>query len=1114
MYGRRPAFAFVLFVLLAGMSFGDPIDTRVVHKPGTDVWTVIKGKKDVLMTVKVEPSGFGFGDLVKIGCFSDRTEFDFRAAFERGASMMRILSARIANAGEVVGKEALVETVWSCPGEMSALFCLEGARQGKHWWNKFLSTKKMKLSREKTPYRVTRDLPEDVRNLHFRFDISAADGVVVLHSCRVIPADEFDFDGERGPYVKPRLCYEKGGEVVHATEQAPTPFVLPVKGNVNPRRGTIAFWVQREWMNPRHFAAPCIGADDFHEVFCMPNAMHLEWNNNYLEFARGDVDKTTVHYRRMPYTGRRRFYVISWDEWGADFWCDGEPMPYGRRDDAGSVFRSALAIPRKLVFDPDALRCENVYFGNVADGTRPLNGRISDLRIWDGRMSAADAKEIFLSANGGVSQDYNGWDAPFDSAANPLPVKNPYLLEPVEKGGVPRRLVLIDRVRFDGLVVLDDVEKIRKTGEYVMKELNGAPYVESAQQDDNGITPRLAVRFQTDICAPLYVFEVDYPDDAVRTMDVVAQFARPPKGVFVCSHVLESGIMSGGPEFTQSNRIRTQRYIYWAEQPETALIFRACRGSKLAVAEVRLYRVADGALPEARIDLPADPADRRHFGLFYEDPSIDTEFAVNQVLPGQLQDHLNRLVAYMKYFGQDLLVYPAAFYNGLICDKYMPRGHTAHFLKEYCRRFDAEGLGMVPTINLHNLPSDTLHVTRKSISDGTLHETACCIQADGKPNSIGWHGTPPRFNIAHPDTQAYIRKILGQIADEGKEFGSFKGVGLHLVAITPLWWGDVEAGYNDYNIDSFEKATGIHVPRHPSDPLRGRLYADWLRANAYDEWVAWRCDVVTDFYRQLDADLKARRKDLRLWIAAKPNVKLFGKGLREWQKQEAVTRLLREGGIDAKKLSAAIPDVIFGNMARYGMQRDELPTFKGSQEARDYVRDILMKPEYYSEMFRGSVPMMTLWDTYFESPIGRAKGVNCLSGDWLEEKRWRVAVINPIGRNALRDYALALRFGDVLHFNKGGFLIGTYGTEEFVTPWMQAFRSLPAVRFDDLPSPALNVVFRGRIYKDWCYRYLCNTTPDPVTVEVAGLGCVALDAYELKVFKEPCAPAADAEGAR
>ena len=1074
----------------------------VVHVRGSDVWKVRDGES-VRMTVVVEPKGKGFGDMMKVTAGADGTAFDFREAFAKGASMVRVSTARYENIAELVGKEVLVETTWTCPEGMTAVFCLEGLKQGKHWWNRWLSSKATRLSRFKTLYRVTRELPADVTNLHFRFDISSADGVVTLHSHRIVPADAFDFDAEKPPYAKPSLLYRKDGEIVQATWTSPDPFVLPVRGNLDPVRGTMAFWVTRAWTDPRHETDPVGTKDDFHTVF-EAGPMRLEWNDNYLSLVRGDADKTELLCRRMPYVARKRFYVIAWDEWGTDFWCDGEPMPYGRRGDSASALRSALEIPRKLVFDPAAPAPTEVRFGNAADGKRPLEGRIADLRIWNGRMSAADAKALFLEANGGQMPDWNGWDRPFDPAANPLPAVNPYVLKSVEKGGVPGRLELLDRVCFDGLGALGDAEKVRYTGDYVRKELNGTPYLESALQDDKGITPRLAVRFGTDVRHPLHVIEVDYPDDAVRTMDVVAQFARLPPGVKVFPFVMESGIMSGGPEFVQSNAIRTQRFLYWTEQSETALIFRACRGSRLAVAEVRLYRVADGALPEAMVDLPADPDDRRHFGLFYEDPSLETEFVVNQAAPGKLQEHLNRLVAYMKYFGQDLLAYPAAFYNGLICDKYMPRRHAPHFLKEFCRRFDAEGLWMMPTINLENLPFDGIPVTRKSVSDGSLHDTAYCIQADGKPNATGWHGTPPRFNVAHPDTQACVRKIVGQIADECAEYRSFKGVCLHLVAITSLWWGDIDAGYNDYNIVAFERATGVKVPR-AEGPLRGRDYAAWLKANAYDAWVAWRCDVVTDFYRTLDAELKARRKDLRLWIIAKPNVKLFAKGLRDWQADDAVTRLLREGGIDAAKLSAAIPDAIFGNMARYGMQRDELPTFKGTEEAKAYVRDILTKPEYYAEMFRGTHPALTMWDTYFESPIGTAKGLNCLSGGWLHEKRWRVAVVNPVGRNALRDYALALRYGDVLHFNKGGFLIGTYGTEEFVTPWMQQFRSLPAVKFEDLPSPAPNVVFRGAMHKGVVYRYLCNTTPEPVIVRVElpgqGVVAVSLDAYELRAYR-------------
>jgi hypothetical protein len=105
----------------------------------------------------------------------------------------------------------------------------------------------------------------------------------------------------------------------------------------------------------------------------------------------------------------------------------------------------------------------------------------------------------------------------------------------------------------------------------------------------------------------------------------------------------------------------------------------------------------------------------------------------------------------------------------------------------------------------------------------------------------------------------------------------------------------------------------------------------------------------------------------------------------------------------------------------------------------------------------------------------------------------------------------------VLDFAKGGFLIGTYGTEEFVTPWMQAFRSLPAVKFSTLPLGTDKVVLRGARHKGVEYRYLVNVTPDDQTIKATmpdgmrdavsgepagGTREFSLAPWELRAFRE------------
>ena len=79
---------------------------------------------------------------------------------------------------------------------------------------------------------------------------------------------------------------------------------------------------------------------------------------------------------------------------------------------------------------------------------------------------------------------------------------------------------------------------------------------------------------------------------------------------------------------------------------------------------------------------------------------------------------------------------------------------------------------------------------------------------------------------------------------------------------------------------------------------------------------------------------------------------------------------------------------------------------------------------------------------------------------------------------------LPLRYGDVLGMSKGGFLIGTYGMEDVLVPFVQAFRALPAVVFDDVGGTE-TVKLRHKDFDGRSWFYVVNTDMKPATVTLA-----------------------------
>ena len=127
-------------------------------------------------------------------------------------------------------------------------------------------------------------------------------------------------------------------------------------------------------------------------------------------------------------------------------------------------------------------------------------------------------------------------------------------------------------------------------GEVRVGELNGIKYLEAGRKAED----RWAYRFiLPDDDAPIYVFDVDYPDDTKRTMDVVVQGSQETRwdGTKGADYILQMGIACGD-EYPNTGKILTDRYIYWRRGRDVTLSTMTCRGeAPAAISEIRLYRV-------------------------------------------------------------------------------------------------------------------------------------------------------------------------------------------------------------------------------------------------------------------------------------------------------------------------------------------------------------------------------------------------------------------------------------------------------------------------------------------------------------------------------------------
>lgn len=663
--------------------------------------------------------------------------------------------------------------------------------------------------------------------------------------------------------------------------------------------------------------------------------------------------------------------------------------------------------------------------------------------------------------------------------------------------GVPANLELVEELRLDRRPGAD---RFRSVGEVTTKRLGGVPYLEAGPKAGD----RIAIRFNIDTNAPLWAFEIDYPDDAVRTADVIIQKSGSSGG----DYTMQVGYATGD-EYPNTGRMLTHRVLYWASEPDVTLVAMTARArAPAAIAAVRVYRVKGGALPVADIREPGSAKGKRSRGwnrtvaIYFEDPAIGYDFGVPRssgYLPDDLEKLIDRTAALMKFTGENLFAYPGAWYHGLIGEAYNPRHHAPDFLSAWYTKFDLEGLSIMPTVNPNTMPVPDGLVTRRSMGDGTLHDSIVSIHDTGRPNWGGWHDTPPNFNFHHPDVRAHISRIIDSLLEQGVGHPSFKGVCMHITRHCMLSFGDEASGYNDYTVAAFAKAKGLKLPeRLKNDPMRGKAYASWLRENAWNDWLQWRCDIVTDFYAKEAGKLAARRPDLKLWLnyMIPANV-----GHPDFTAPDFMARAWKGVGLDPVRLGKAAPNLVLGQTMVPADYRWRGEARYPSPDAQAHQRVLDTLSGFYANIKGASYPLVHQHDRYWESPIGRnGGGSNSLSCSWLKECAWRVSTINPSGRNALRHFVEPLLHGDVLGLSKGGFLIGTYGMEEELVPFVQAFRALPAVVMEDLMAPNGNVRVRGRMYDGRYYFYVVNAGGEPaettITFPKGTANLVTGEAYE------------------
>ncbi|MBT3378545.1 MAG: hypothetical protein HN742_24935 [Lentisphaerae bacterium] len=586
-----------------------------------------------------------------------------------------------------------------------------------------------------------------------------------------------------------------------------------------------------------------------------------------------------------------------------------------------------------------------------------------------------------------------------------------------------------------------------------------------------------------------HIVRVRYPDDRARSCEIATW--SPAKDDRYNAH---TGYLCGDP-LPVSGTMQTFDFVMWARDTSQCLVFTSwLEGQPAAAARIQVFEQS-GRLPAAAF---AASASQRLIGHYWEDAQpMSRCFSGGKPELGDFERAANEMCDYLDYSGQNLVMHPLVWYEGPIYNSlaearggkggfHMPTEGWVDILLE---RFEERDFTFFGLFNVHELPS-LVRATEDSFE--RVVAGAGTFNTVTRQNDLlvkTWHHQAAAFNALHPAVQGRVVALVAEIAERYGGSPAFGGIGFHLTLAQLLLPGFLDVSYDDWTVGEFARQTGVRVPAMGTDPVRFGRRHDWLKTNAWERWLTWRCEQTAAFYVRAADRLREERGDLKLVVTIlEPPMSIIDAQREQWLDGMPQTEIARLAGVDVELLSRHPGIVIqkrlgpsayrkrlaFGtDRARWGAETPPRPD--GIAAIRDMdldaaeLRGFKRKPEFGT----------FLYNRYFESSVGARRPLEC---PWYGGIPWRATAVVPAHEHFLEYYARSLAAADPSFIATGGFTNGTVGHEARVAQFARVYRRLPVGDWREIVQPDSKVVMRELVREGvtWVYAINPASTPQPV----------------------------------
>lgn len=620
-----------------------------------------------------------------------------------------------------------------------------------------------------------------------------------------------------------------------------------------------------------------------------------------------------------------------------------------------------------------------------------------------------------------------------------------------------------------------DSARYRDDGECRVSSTQAGTYLETTGKTINS---GFAVKFTVKRPERPHWLEIDYPDDMDRTFYVAV--GAIINGNLCSAFVDAMGVMTGGT-WPVTGTTHSKTLLFYPESEEFAVVFGSHHnrnGEKgPAVSKIRLYENI-GELP--KLDIPKDG---RSIMIWNEDPTMLAYTWFKQYRWDEnsfdfWREKYRRMVKYSRFIGWkqwNTLGYDymgdntlgdrrlvSSSYSG--CGGFLP-GH----LDMFAVTADREKIPFYISLN-HLVEWNSGSLAGFGLETGTSNISsdfyAATTMGKESPNMFTSQNKLSRVrNIAlnplHPLFQKTMLRMLRAYKEKFAIYQCFSGIDYQ--SVQPLCFPDAESGYGDYNAERFKDETRTAMPEF-NGPERFSARYEWLRKNAWEKWIAWRCRKVTELIASLTDTLDGKTLILRVSLK-------LPKENDEYLKQGLVPELnpiLRERGIDIDALSQIknllIMPVIRPNYNRISNRGADLRCMNFSDELAALWKGI-----------KNPVVEIMSFNIEIYNALGKLIKIKNL---WNSKRFVSFATPRPVTESALENFAWAVANIDPLLINHGWWGTPENGDYKAFREFYKAFSYIPARRFETVPGSGDPVMarFSGE------YLYMVNQARFPVEV--------------------------------